>query len=93
MASNATAAAETSQVQPAPARFDPRTRHLIEAPIMPTLLRLAGPNVLVMLVQASVGLIETYFIGRLGTEALASVALVRLAAPAHRLMLRSPTPT
>src|SRR6516162_9454594 len=76
MASNATAAAETSQVQPAPARFDPRTRHLIEAPIMPTLLRLAGPNVLVMLVQASVGLIETYFIGRLGTEALAGVALV-----------------
>src|SRR6516165_11206400 len=51
MASNATAAAETSQVQPAPARFDPRTRHLIEAPIMPTLLRLAGPNVLVMLMQ------------------------------------------
>src|SRR6516165_7017992 len=76
MASNATAAAETSQAQAAPARFDPRTRHLVEAPITPTLLRLAGPNVLVMLVQASVGLIETYFIGRLGTEALAGVALV-----------------
>src|SRR6516165_8591370 len=76
MASNATAAAETSQAQAAPARFDPRTRHLVEAPITPTLLRLAGPNVLVMLVQASVGLIETYFIGRLGTDALAGVALV-----------------
>src|SRR6516164_7815410 len=57
-------------------QFDPRTRHLIEAPITPTLLRLAAPNVLVMLVQASVGLIETYFVGRLGTDALAGVALV-----------------
>ena len=64
------------QAQPAPARFDPRTRHLIEAPITPTLLRLAGPNVLVMVVQASVGLIETYFVGKLGTDALAGVALV-----------------
>jgi putative MATE family efflux protein len=43
---------------------------------MPTLLRLAAPNVLVMVVQASVGLIETYFVGRLGTDALAGVALV-----------------
>src|SRR5437016_8734785 len=60
----------------APLQFDPRTRHLIEAPITPTLLRLAAPNVLVMVVQASVGLIETYFVGRLGTDALAGVALV-----------------
>ena len=29
-----------------------------------------------MFVQASVGLIETYFIGMLGTDALAGVALV-----------------
>src|SRR5467141_660673 len=57
-------------------RFDPRTRLLLEAPIAGTLLRLATPNVLVMVVQASVGLIETYFIGKLGTEALAGVALV-----------------
>src|SRR3989475_9231327 len=57
-------------------RFDPRTRLLLEAPIAVTLLRLATPNVLVMIVQASVGLIETYFIGKLGTEALAGVALV-----------------
>jgi putative MATE family efflux protein len=32
--------------------------------------------VLVMFVQASVGLIETYFVARLGTDALAGVALV-----------------
>src|SRR6516164_2830807 len=58
------------------AQFDARTRRLIEAPITATLLRLAAPNVLVMMAQASVGLIETYFVGKLGTSALAGVALV-----------------
>src|SRR5262245_14825955 len=57
-------------------RFDARTRVLLEGPIVSTLLRLATPNVLVMFVQASVGLIETYFVGKLGTDALAGVVLV-----------------
>lgn len=57
-------------------RFDPRTRALLEGPIVPTLLGLAAPNVLVMVVQASIGLVETYFVARLGTDALAGVALV-----------------
>jgi putative MATE family efflux protein len=63
---------------PAPevASLNPRTRVLIEAPIAATLVRLAAPNVLVMMAQASVGLIETYFVGRLGTDALAGVSLV-----------------
>jgi Na+-driven multidrug efflux pump len=39
-------------------------------------LRLAAPNMLVMLAQAAVGLIETYFVGWLGTDALAGVVLV-----------------
>src|SRR5213082_335361 len=56
--------------------MDPRTRALLEAPIAPTLLRLAAPNMLVMVAQAAAGLIETYFIGKLGTDALAGVALV-----------------
>ena len=56
--------------------MDPRTKALIEAPIAPTLLRLAIPNVITTVVQASTGLIETYFIGKLGTDALAGVALV-----------------
>ena len=56
--------------------LDPRTRMLLEAPIVPTLLRLGAPNVLVMLAQAGVGLIETYFVGKLGTDALAGMALV-----------------
>lgn len=56
--------------------IDQRTRLLLEAPIGPTLLRLAAPNVLVMVAQAAVGLIETWFVGKLGTDALAGMALV-----------------
>ena len=57
-------------------RYDPRTQTLLEGPIAATLVRLAAPNMLVMLAQASVGLVETYFVGKLGTAALAGVALV-----------------
>ena len=63
--------------------LDARTRALLEAPILPTLLRLAFPNVVMTLVQASTGLIEAYFIGMLGTDALAGAALV---VPAVMLM-------
>jgi putative MATE family efflux protein len=56
--------------------LDPRTRQLLEAPIVPTLLRLGAPNVLIMLAQSSAGLIETFFVGKLGTAALAGMALV-----------------
>src|SRR3954466_12122641 len=58
------------------AALSPRTRLLLEGRIVPTLLRLAWPNVLVMLAQASTGLIETWFVSRLGTDALAGMALV-----------------
>src|SRR5262245_36036059 len=55
--------------------MDPRTRMLLEAPVGPTIVKLALPNVVVMVAQASVGLIETYFIGKLGIDALAGMAL------------------
>src|SRR6204780_2479793 len=55
---------------------DPRTRALIEGPIALTLLRLGAPNMIVMVAQSSVGLVETYFVGKLGTDPLAGVALV-----------------
>jgi putative MATE family efflux protein len=71
-----TPSAAVPPIQRTATAHDPRTRALLEAPIARTLLRLAAPNVLVMLVQASMGLIETYFIGKLGTDALAGVALV-----------------
>ncbi|HVY13803.1 MAG TPA: MATE family efflux transporter [Rhodopila sp.] len=60
-----------------PARgMDRRTSALLEAPLLPLLLRLAVPNILLMLAQSATGLIETYFIGKLGTDALAGAAVV-----------------
>lgn len=56
--------------------MDPRTHVLLHGPIVPTLLRMAWPNVLVMFAQAATGLIETFWVGRLGTDALAGMALV-----------------
>jgi MATE family, multidrug efflux pump len=55
---------------------DSRTRALLRGAIVPTLLRLAWPNVLIMLAQASTGLIETWWVSHLGTDALAGMALV-----------------
>src|ERR1700719_3010981 len=61
--------------RPAPV-LDARTRVQLDGRIVPTLLRMAWPNVLVMLAQAATGLIETWFVSRLGTDALAGMALV-----------------
>jgi putative MATE family efflux protein len=58
------------------AAMDPRTRLLLHGPILPTLLSMAWPNILVMLAQASTGLIETWWVSHLGTDALAGMALV-----------------
>ncbi len=55
---------------------DPRTHRLLHGPIVPTLLQLAWPNMLVMLAQASTSLIETWFLSRLGIDALTGMALV-----------------
>jgi putative MATE family efflux protein len=62
--------------QPRATGLDPRTRIQLDGQIVPTLLRMAWPNVLVMLAQAATGLIETWFVSRLGTDALAGMALV-----------------
>jgi putative MATE family efflux protein len=56
--------------------LSPRTRVLLHGPILPTLLSMAWPNILVMLAQASTGLIETWWVSRLGTDALAGIAVV-----------------
>jgi len=65
---------------PAPATasesMSPRTRRLLHGAIVPTLLLLAWPNILVMTAQASTGLIETWWVSKLGTDALAGMALV-----------------
>ena len=61
----------------APARpVAPRTKMLLEAPILPTLLRLSAPNVLNLLAIVGMVTFDAIFVGRLGPEALAGVSLV-----------------
>jgi putative MATE family efflux protein len=48
----------------------------LAGPIVPTMLRLGLPTLVVLVVQTLVGVTETYFVGFLGTDALAGVALV-----------------
>ncbi|MEA2657563.1 MAG: hypothetical protein QOF64_141, partial [Candidatus Binatota bacterium] len=68
--------AEANAAPPRPSEVDSRTREMLHGAIVPTLLRLAWPNILVMLAQASTGLIETWWVSHLGIDALAGMALV-----------------
>ncbi|CAG9173455.1 MATE family efflux transporter [Cupriavidus pampae] len=58
------------------ARPNARAARLLNDPILPTLLRLAGPNIVVMLAQATANFLESYYVGKLGVPALAGAALV-----------------
>src|ERR1700752_4479406 len=49
---------------------------LLTAPIAATLARLAAPGLVLALFQTAVSIADTYFVGRLGTDALAGLALV-----------------
>ncbi len=49
---------------------------LLTSPILPTLLKLTLPNVVAMLGTSLVAVAETAYIGRLGIEPLAAIALV-----------------
>jgi putative MATE family efflux protein len=49
---------------------------ILSGPILPVLLRLALPTTVVLVAQTLVGVVETYFVGLLGTDALAGVTLV-----------------
>ena len=66
----------SAESAPVSTAMSPRTRRLLHGRIVPTLLLMAWPNVLVMLAQASTGLIETWWVSRLGTDALTGMALV-----------------
>jgi putative MATE family efflux protein len=57
---------------PAPSLTNP----ILTGPIVPTLVRLALPTVVVLVIQTLVGIVEIFFVSRLGTDALAGVALV-----------------
>jgi putative MATE family efflux protein len=60
----------TAAVPPAPANG------LLTSPILPTLLKLTLPNAIAMAGTTLVAVAETSYIGRLGTEPLAGIALV-----------------
>jgi putative MATE family efflux protein len=57
-------------------RVNLRAQLLLDGPIISTLFRLSWPNIIVMLAQASTGLVETWWISHLGTDALAGMAVV-----------------
>lgn len=56
--------------------LSPAARRLLEAPILASVLRLAAPGIVLALFQTAVSIADTYYIGRLGTSALAGLALV-----------------
>jgi putative MATE family efflux protein len=60
-----------------------RTQRLLNDPPLKTMLTLGLPTIVVVMTQICVGIIETYWTSRLGTEALAGVTLV---APLTALM-------
>src|SRR5262245_59465713 len=66
-------------ITPAPLSAKPaaaaRTKLLLEGPILPTLLRLAAPNVLNLLAFVGVIVFDGFFLGRIGTNALAGASL------------------
>ena len=72
--------AQAQSVSPATAKPVPhsvaaRTKLLLEGPIFPTLLRLAAPNVLNFLAFVGVIVFDGFFLGRIGTNALAGASL------------------
>ena len=49
---------------------------MLTAPALPLLLTLASPNAMAFIVQACVNMTEVWYVGQLGTVALAAMALV-----------------
>ncbi len=71
-----------TETPPAPPRVEAprviawRAHRLLEAPILPTVARLAAPGLVLALFQTASSIADTHFVGRLGTDALAGLALV-----------------
>jgi putative MATE family efflux protein len=76
-ASARTAAVEAFPARPAsPAKAMQTRATILTGPILATLLKLALPTMTVLLAQTAVNVAEAYYVGYLGTDALAGVALV-----------------
>ncbi|MEA2995064.1 MAG: hypothetical protein QOG74_613, partial [Alphaproteobacteria bacterium] len=56
--------------------IDTRTRVLLEAPLLRTIVRLAVPHAAVMATQVALGLTELYFVAKHGVDVLAVVSQV-----------------
>src|SRR4249919_2459554 len=67
-----TSSPSSNIASPSPAA---RTKLLLCGPILPTLLRLAAPNVLNLLAFVGVIVFDGFFLGRIGTNALAGASL------------------
>lgn len=61
---------------PLPPVKGPARNPLLDGPILSTLLKLAAPNVVALTAGTCVAIAETSYIGRLGVEPLAAMALV-----------------
>src|SRR4051812_19423476 len=54
----------------------PREQRMLHGPVLPVLARLAFPNILAMVAAAATGIAETMYVGLLGRDELAAMALV-----------------
>src|SRR5262249_59565726 len=70
-----TTLAASSPAMPPPRPVAARTKLLLERPILATLLRVAAPNVLNLLAFVGVITFDGFFLGRIGTDALAGASL------------------
>jgi putative MATE family efflux protein len=59
-----------------PVAINPLTLRLLQAPIVPLIFRLAWPNMMIMLAQSGAALIDTWWLAKLGNDALAGMVLV-----------------
>jgi putative MATE family efflux protein len=69
-------AAPSAASSEARAKSEATRAALLTAPILPTLLKLALPTVTVLVAQTAVNIAEAWYVGFLGTDALAGAALV-----------------
>src|SRR6202012_757796 len=65
-----------AEVKPAQSRADATRAAILNGAILPTLIRLALPTIAVLVAQTAVNIAEAYYVGFLGTAALAGVAMV-----------------
>ena len=65
----------SARTKPAQQPGAARTKLLLEGPILPTLLRLSAPNILNLLAFAGMITFDGFFLGRLGSDALAGASL------------------